>query len=367
MKNVKSFFKVGCLLPGGIIFVGLIGYFILSQLAPRLATLGACDKGDGCLYTALNGNRSVVVIGYSPDASRFLTDGTKDGIIHDASNGRKITDLDEGLDNYNYVVSGDRTEIAAYRNDSIKFFDWDGELLRTWTPDADDNVTDMAMVSLINGFVTISKKGVSLWDSADGSLITRLVETGSFLHVAASADGEYVAAYDFVKDEITVFPLQNLAETVVIGEIEALYIHLSADGSLLAAGGPGGAYVWNTADGSLIAVLEPDGLKATATGLSDDGTRLAVGFENGVITVLDIPDDELVATFEIRSQPRNMTFTPDNAGLAVGLAFNVEVSGGELIFRPRISGEFRPGEDLRTDRNRISVTPGYAIIFSLSD
>ncbi|VAW42928.1 hypothetical protein MNBD_CHLOROFLEXI01-3206, partial [hydrothermal vent metagenome] len=101
MKNIKSLFKVGCLLPGGIIFVGLVAYFIWSSLlAPRFSALGACDKDDGCLFTAFNGNRSVSVIGYSPDASRFLTDGSSDGIIHDSENGRKITDLDEGLDNY---------------------------------------------------------------------------------------------------------------------------------------------------------------------------------------------------------------------------------------------------------------------------
>ncbi len=371
MKNVKSFFKTGCLLPGGIIVIGLIAYFIWSSLlAPRFSALGACDKDDGCLYTAFNGNRTVSVIGYSPDGSRFLTDGSNDGIIHDAANGRKITDLDEGSDNYNYVVSGDRTEIAAYRQDSIKFFDWDGELLRTWTPDADDSVRDMAMVASLDGFVTVGNGGASVWNGTDGTLITHLAD-GSFLHVTASADGKYVAAYDFVDDEIFVFSLEKVAKPILIGEVEALSIHLSADGSLLAAGGPDGAFVWNTADGALVAALEPEGLKVTAASLSDDGTRLAVGFENGIITVLDIPNDELVATFELKSQPNQLMFTPDDAGLAVGMAFDVDVSGGELIFRPRLSdrlsGKFRPGETLRTDQNRIDVKPGYAIVLSFAD
>jgi hypothetical protein len=370
MKNVKVFLKTGCLIPASIVIVGLLFYFIwTSAIAPRFSALGACDKDAGCLYTAYNGNRSVRVIGYSADGSRFLTDGTDDAIIHDAANGRKITGLAVGRDDHSYTITGDRSQIAAYRSDSIKFFDWDGELLRTWTPDTDNGVLSMAMVPLVDGFVIANKTGVTLWSMADGSLITRLLESGGIKDITASADGEYVAAYNFVDDKIIIWPLQNLDKMVVIEEVEALSIHLSADGSLLAAGGPGGAYVWHTDDGTLVTALEPDGQKATATGFSQDGTRLAVGFENGMVTVLDLGQDKLIATFEHEYPPRRISFTPDSQGLAVGLAFDVAISGGELIFRPRTDNrnEFRPGEQLRTSQNRQTISPGYAIVWSLAD
>lgn len=364
MKNLSS--SKGCLYPVVIVIVGLIGYFVWSTfLSARFSALGACDRGSGCLFTAVNGNRTVRVIGFSADNTRFLTDGTADGIIHDAENGRKVTTLDEGLDNHKYVISNDRTEILAHRNDSIMFFDWEGELLRTWTPDEDDNVGDVAMVPLIDGFVTSGKKGISLWNMSDGSLITQLSEMTGVMFVASSTDGEFVAAYNFVDDEIHVWPLQDLANTIVIRDVEALSLHLNADGSLVAVGGPEGAYVWNTADGSRVAALAPEGVKTTSAGFSEDGTLLGAGFENGTVIVLDVVNNEIIHTFEHEFPPDNMTFMPDNNGLAIGLDHDVQVSGGELIFEREPGEQYSPGDTLRTSDNRISVQPGYAIVWSL--
>ncbi|HIP71902.1 MAG TPA: WD40 repeat domain-containing protein [Anaerolineae bacterium] len=367
MKNSKALFKTGCLLPVGIVIVGLIGYIFWSSiLAPRISTTGACRKADGCLYTAFNGNRSVRIIGYSPDGSRFLSDGTSDGLIHDASNGRKITDLDEGRDEHSYDISGDRSQIMAYRSDSIKFFDWDGKLLRDVTPGTDQGVLDVVRLPLVDGFAIANKAGISVWDG-NNSLITWLDEGGGVMQLAASANGAFLAAYNFVDDEITIWPLQNLDDAVTIKEIEALFLQLSDDGSLLVAGGPGGAFVWNTSDGSLVTSLEPDGLKAMATGFSYDGSLLAVGAENGAVSVLDVGRDELTAVFNLKSQPNRIVFAPDNTALAVGLAADTQVSGGELIFKPRLGRQLQPGGLLRTDQNRISVKPGYAVALSLAD
>ena len=350
------------------VIIGLIGYFIWTTfLSARFSALGACDKGAGCLFTAVNGNRTISVIGFSADNSRFLTDGTSDGIIHDAANGRKVATLDEGTENHSYVLSSDRTEILAYRTDSIMFFDWEGELLRTWAPDEDDSVGRVATLPLVNGFVTSGKKGISLWHMTDGSLITQLSDLTSVLYLVASTDGEFVAAYNFVDDEIHVWPLQDLSHTLVLGEIEANSIHLNADGSLLAAGGPDGAFVWHTSDGSLVASLEPEGVKATATGFSEDGSLLAVGFENGMLVVVDVATEQIIKTFEHEYSPDNIIFLPDNSGVAVGLNFDVQVSGGELIFDRDPGEQFSPGANIRTDENRISVRPGYAVVWSLAD
>ena len=351
----------------GFLVLGIVGYFIWSTfLSARFSALGACDRGAGCLYTAVNGNRTVRVIGFSADNTRFLTDGTNDGIIHDASNGSKVATLDEGRDNHSYKLSHDRTEIIAHRDNSIKFFNWEGELQRTWTPNANDSVRDVAMVPLVNGFVVSGKTGVTLWESANGTLITYLTEETGIMEVAASVDGEVVAAYNFVDDEIIVWPLQDLDNAVVIGGIDALSIHLNRDGSLVAAGGPSGAYVWNTADGSLVTALEPNGMKSTAVGFSEDGTLLGVGAENGMVAVVDVMNDAIINTFEHEFPPDNITFMPDNSGMAVGLDYDVQISGGELIFDREVGEQFAPGDTLRTSDNRISVQPGYAIVWSLA-
>ena len=367
MNILKS--SKGCLLPIGIVLIGLVGFFVWSTfLSARFSALGACDQSAGCLFTAVNGNRQVSVIGFSADNGRFLTDGTHDAIIHDASNGNKIGTLDEGTDNHQYVIAGDHSEIIAHRTNSVKFFDWEGEILRTWTPDENDGVRDVAMVPMVDGFVTASRSGVSLWKMADGSLITPLAEMEGIMHVTASANGDVVAAYNFVENQLLIWPLANLEEQIIIDEVEALSIHLSSDGSLVAAGGPNGAFVWNSADGTLVNALEPEGQKATATGFSEDGKLLAVGFENGVVLVLDIVADELIASFPHEYSADNISFMSNNEGLAVGLNFDVTTSGGELIFHPRRDGVQRepfPGEMLRTSENRQSFSPGYAVVWEL--
>lgn len=360
LKKFRFFLALPALCIGGLFI-----YFVFSTfLAPRFSALGACDTDSGCLYTAFNGNRSVRVIGFSADGTRFLTDGTSDAIIHDADTGRNTADLDEGTDNHSYSISGDRQEIVAYNTDSIKFFDWEGERLRTWTADPDESVRDVALVPFLDGFVIAEAAGVSLWRMSDGSLINRLTETGGIMDVSASADGRYVAAYNFVDDQLIIWPLENVDAAVTINNVEALYMDLSADGSRIAAQGPSGAFVWNTADGSLITSLETNGTPATAASLSADGNLLAVGFENGSVTVLDIALDQIVSSFDHAHPPNDISIDPDNNSMAVGLDHEATQSNNELVFRDRPG--YQHGENLRANPNSVQIRPGYLIMWRLS-
>ncbi len=356
----------GCLIPIAIVVVGLFIYFILTQLSGRFSALGACDKSEGCLFTAVNGNRAVRIVGYSADGSRFLTDGTADAIIHDASNGRKVADLDEGLVNHSYSISGDRSEILAYGSDGVLFFDWDGELLRTWTPDEGRTPRDVVMLPFLDGFATADGTGVALWFMSDGNQITQLYEGGGLNMLAASADGRTLAAYDFVDDKIMVWPLEDLDSMVTLSEVEALTMALSDDGSLLVAGGGRGGFLWDTAEGTTLLALEPTGQKATAAGVSGDGSLMAAGFENGQVLLVDVASGELLTTLEHEYQPRRISFAPDSSAVGVSLTYNATVSGGDLIFEQQSDSQptFRPGESLRTSDNRISVSPGYVVVWS---
>lgn len=347
--------------------------FILSLTALLLAACGgapagSCQADEGCLFSAGNGNRNVRVIGYSADGSRFLTDGLADGRIHDASNGNRVGSLDEGTENHSYVIAADGQEIVAHRGDSVKFFDWEGELLRTWTPDADDQVRDVTTLPLVNGFAVIGERGISLWSMSDGSLITRLDEQPGFLHLASSADGEVLVGYNFMNDELYVWPLQDLDRMLVIPDVEALAIALNADGSRVAAGGPPGSFVWDTQDGSLLTAVTPDDAKGTTMGFSADGTQLAAAFETGDVLLVDVDANSLIKTFTLDAVPDNVRFSPDSSQLAVGLDPEVTVSDGGLVFdnNSQAGGAFQSGGNIRISDNRISVEPGYALVFSLA-
>lgn len=360
--------KLGCLLPIGLLLGGFALYAVWSAvIGPRTAALGACKKGEGCLYTFFNGNRQVSVVGFSADGDRFLTRGRAGGQIHDGKTGKKLRGVDVGRENYAYSVSGDRSEILAHRKDNVKVLDWEGGLLREWQPDAEMSVRDVVRVPIVKGFA-IAEAGVSIWDG-NGELITRLSEAEGIMDVAASADGEYLAAYNFVDDFITVWPLQRLEDRVKIEGVEALTMQLSADGALVAAGGSSGAYVWRTADGELVTAVEAEGQKATAAALSEDGEKLAVGFETGAVLVVDVATSEVVRQFDHGSPPNQILFGPEGVRLAVGLDSEVSVSGGELLLRPKPGETIRrgPGANLRQSDNRISVKPGYGVVWSLAE
>lgn len=373
MGKATAFFKQGCLLPAGFLLGGFALYALWTGvIAPRTASLGACKQDEGCLHTFFNGNRQVSVLGFSSDGSRFLSDGTGDGQIHDGATGKKLSGLDEGRENYSYSVSGDRSEIVAYqklrKNDRVKFFDWEGELLREWTPETEMTIADVVMVPIVKGFAIANGDGVSLWDG-QGELITRLGEDLSVMDVAASADGEYLAAYDFTDDFITVWPLQRLGDIVKIEGVDALTIQLSDDGTLVAASGPAGAYVWRTADGERVTTVEAEGQKATAMALGGDGQQLAVGFETGAVLVVDVATGEVVKQLDHGSPANQLMFGPEGDRLAVGLDSEATVSGGELLLRPEPGEAVRrgPGANLRQSENRISVKPGFGLVWSLAE
>lgn len=370
MVRVKNILKSGFLLPASIILSGLALYALWSHfLAVRVASLGACDRAAGCQYLAFNGRRSVTVSGFSADDSRFLSVGTAKGVIHDANTGSRLGGLNPGRDTYRYRISGDRSEILAYRADAVKVLDWEGQLLQSWTPDPESSVRNVALLPVLNGFLVAESGGLAV-RHGNGDLVAWLVEGGSFLQVAATPDGAYVAAYDFVDDVVMGWPLQSLGDGIVIPNVEAQTIYLSADGARIAAAGAPGAYVWDTRDGSPVIAIEATDFPVTAAALASDGTRLAVGFENGAVVIFDVATQAQLQQFDHRHAPRSIRFNRSSDRLAVSLNTHTRVSGGEPLFRrsPRQSDRpFRPGDTLRQSDNRIEVTPGYVVVWSLAD
>lgn len=382
MANIKQILRTCFLiimLPCGIIIPGLIIYaFFSSVVGPRITAMGACSNYPGCLYGVVNGQKSVSVLGFSDDNARLLSRGLGGHtLIHDATNGRSLKRLNIGDTNYRYSIASDRSEIIAYDKNNVKVFDWDGELVRTWIPEAETTVEDVVRVPLVKGFLVAEESGVSV-RHGDGSLIAWLREGDGYVRVATSANGDYVAAYNAPEQRVMVWPLQRLRDGVMIQEEnlssvivsrDPSFLQLSDDGSLVAVQGQKGAYVWETGDGSLVMAVEPEQeLRITAAALSPVGNRLAVGFNNGAIGIFDVATKAMVERFDLSNSPSRLMFDPDGNRLAMGLSSTSRVSGGELIFSQRnqdANRAYRPPSILRQSNNRISRRPGYAMVWSI--
>lgn len=366
MENVKKFFKTGCLLPAGIFIFGFILYVVYqSWIAPWAATLGKC--GDGCLYTATNGRNSVSVIGYSADGSRLLTRGGK-LLIHDTETGDKITEVDFDDAGYRVTISEDGQQIIAKKRDVLEFYNWDGELIRYWTHAEGSSMADMAQVPMVNGFAVTDKAGISIWKNSDDSLLVRLYEGERLGDLTTSLENDRLAAFDSINEQVLVWDLQSLDDAFVINSVDADKIQLSADGSVLFVAAQEGIYVRDAENGDLLAVLETEEAYATAFDFNTEEELVAIGYDTGDVVVWDYEQDVILIQIPHSHVPGTLTISPDGKQLAVGIRKSVEVSGGELIFnRSRIGIRNRnnPIFRLRQSDNRIDVTPGYAIVWSL--
>ena len=110
---------------------------------------------------------------------------------------------------------------------------------------------------------------------------------------------------------------------------------------LATAGDDSRLRVWDPASGDeLLSYEAPGGDPVLALGpsFSPDGKRVAAGFSDGVIRVIDLGTGEVVATSTLRHTPFATEFSPDGTRLAVGsldapVAAVVDTRTGEEVFR----------------------------------
>lgn len=369
MTSIKTILKVGCLWPAGLILGGLVLYGLSSAIGGLFAGMGDCDRSAGCLYALGGDSQGVRVIGFSADGDRVLVRGQRSARIHDASNGRILQRINLGDGPWRYSVTGDRRQIVASRKDQVAVLNWNGQVQHRWSPAADTSLRAVVMLPILNGFLVADSDGLAVHHH-NGDLVTRIPGEGSFLDIAASPTGDYIAAYDFVGDALKVWPLQRLSAGLRIPDVvvSPRSIHFSADGSLIAAGGEPGAYVWQTNTGQVVLAVEAPDTAVTATALSPDGRQLATGFDDGRVKVFDVATQTPIQQFDHSRVPRSLRFDEEGERLAVELERSVRVSGGERMILSRQDRDHesnRPTPILRQSDNRISTSPGYAIVWNL--
>lgn len=336
MSTAKAFFKAWSL--GMLAVVGaLIGGFLIwavfkSVVEPRVAAQSTCLTKTGCLFTVINGRGSVRVVGFSADGTRLITRGN-DILVHDAASGARLARLNPDLERTTGTqFLGNQPEIAAIGPSAIAFFDYDGELLRTWQADSDEQTRDFAPVPRINGFALAQEDGITFYRMSDGERVTQLPNSQGMSQLTTSADGAVLAAYHLATESLHIWPLDNIDNAVTIPDVGRVSgithtnLQLSADGTLLAAHNETTASVWQAVDGALVQRIDSPEFAITAIALAGNSRRLAVGYNNGFAEVWSLSEGEPLQLFEHRRSLSGLALSPDGTKLAVGLGREATVT-----------------------------------------
>lgn len=272
---------------------------------------------------------SVDQVVYSPDGSRFVTEGSDGVWVWDAATGTPITILQDGTSGESVSFSPDGSQIVVPYQDTLRFYNAStGDVARfipgyyywaIFSPDGTMLATSYGLgsVKLVNSQSGILvhalpgemyARGIAF--SGDGTYITAFdssvigvweVATGRqvYFDSVTDADGDdiYIEGAAFSPDgqqlvllgydTLYFFTMQDGAlqqgETLKIrgrdtSTISAQSLVFSPDGRFLAMGGssPSGAYIWNIAKKGLDYILNADDSISNAV-FSPDGNRVIGG------------------------------------------------------------------------------------------
>ena len=368
VKKAGILYTKGCLFAFAALVIGFIVFALFkSTIQPRLTSGIACNQNDGCQLALLNGRAGVRILGYSPDGSFILTAGA-DTLIHNATTGDKVAELDPDFDShFDTIIAGDGSLIAALntRENGVEFFTPDGQPVDGWYWPEERDLQDFAFLPRVDGFALSGQDGITMWRMEDGEQFATLPGSEGAGLMVASANGAWLAAYNREADAIYIWPLAQIDEGIVIHEVDIFdafvrddALQISADGSRVASFSAATASVWNTADGALIfsTSLEKEGIGIDHIGLSANGQRLAIGYDDGGVEVWEIEGAQLLQIFEHRQALNGVALSPDGTQVAVG-------QSGDSVVTESLSPQ-----DFSTEGNvYIDTIPGYALVCMVED
>ncbi len=166
---------------------------------------------------------------------------------------------------------------------------------------------------------------------------------GNVWEIAYSADGRLLAVATTVG--IYLYDAQTLVETRHIGSEFMTTIAFSPDGTKLAAGNDDGVVtIWRASDGASfddgVQVPREDNDSVYSLAFSPDSTTLAIGAFSGAVDLWRVNDDATFSrSMQLHTQeedgPDNLVFSPDGTILAAGTYDSVvylwQVSDGALL------------------------------------
>jgi WD40 repeat protein len=175
-----------------------------------------------------------------------------------------------------------------------------------------------------------------VWDAATGSAVRTLRFGGEKVRrVRATADGARLAVQGD-DGHLRFLDPDTLGEAAEFRSPSATDFATSADGGLLAHGGPERQFLVSELATGLPRLELPEGVRAA---FHPDGKRVAVANPFGRVTLHQIAGGKPLATFDLGGRPTGLVFRPDGKRLAAGTVAGVEVWDVEAA--PKRAAEVR--------------------------
>lgn len=167
--------------------------------------------------------------------------------------------------------------------------------------------------------------------NGDGDWTVRTVERPTFLDKMTFTAAGHLIFHQLGEDDVSsLLVLDGTTGDTVFGPTslgrDLLATGVSSDGQLVAASfgvpgrpeGEGLVAVFDIATGEMVAGVDAP-LPASALAFSDDGSQLGIGWEGGVVSLVDVGSDDVVSTTELgtRSRTLDLAFRPDGDVLVV--------------------------------------------------
>jgi WD40 repeat protein len=262
-------------------------------LEPRMSEL-ARFTGPGRMLSAV----------FAPDGKRVLTASDTGARMWDAGSSQVLFTMDHGSDAvYMAVFSPDGSKIVTAGGDGAVRI-WSAAtgapiraLKHQWSGGTHWRYYALAMSSHFVAAIDVTGKSVHVWDADTGQQIAELDNDGSEMALLAfSADGRWIATSG--RDEVRVFDTSSWRQVTAIVGPRIRSLGFDPTGPRLAVGtNDGVAAIWQIPTGVRLRGLRDAGASVDAVAFSRDGRLVAAASRDGLEQVWEVSSGSLRTQF----------------------------------------------------------------------
>jgi WD40 repeat protein/serine/threonine protein kinase len=270
-----------------------VAFMLARALQPRMSELARFNSRSGRMWSAV----------FAPDGKRVLTADDKSARMWDATSSQLLFEMSHGDTVYRALFSHDGSKIITAGGDGTVRI-WSAatgapirELRSQWPSVTRWRYYAVAMSMHSVAAIDLTGKSVHVWDADTGQQIAALDNDapGASL-LAFSADGHWLATSG--RDEVRVFDTSSWRQVATVGGPRVRSLGFDPSGPRLAVGtNDGVAAIWEIPSGRRVRGLRDAGASVDAVAFSHDGTLVAAASRDGMEQVWDVSSGSLRTQF----------------------------------------------------------------------